>query len=476
MTEAAKDDRVFELLEALRENRLDATSRRELTDLIETDPAGVDRYVRYIAMWSVLEREPIASPRRQTVDPSPVASSTAPVRTGGSLRVPLALAAALLAAAAVVGGYVWVFDTPADPVPPRSRGPIVATLIDVTGNVLVNDDVGNPGNEYTRGDYSIRSGSASFMLRSLVAMELEGRTHVRLNGPMLATLRHGSARFNCPPDAKGFTVRLPDDSTIVDLGTAFSVDVDDGGESTLRVLEGRVEWVRDGRSEVVGAGEIARVVDGDIVRSVVLGPRKKETAVGPLRDGGFDLGFEWEPGDFHQFVGLSEVSDAWVETVKHPRVRLFSEDRLIVAHSPPSYAELMSGDESGGTGMIQVVRTKPGVVYELVAQVARSSGASNPTIAIDLADGAVDGLKPGDIRHERVLIDWRARTWRERRVRFTATSNVTTIRIFEPLDSRTRGVSPLIDSIKLNVLSNESKERTLPAHQGPNPSLPGDTE
>ncbi|MBI1370058.1 MAG: hypothetical protein GC162_15565 [Planctomycetes bacterium] len=141
----------------------------------------------------------------------------------------------------------------------------VATLIDTTGSALVNDIVADPGFEYAAGTYSIGSGSAQFLLTSRVTVNLRGATSIVMHDPMHATLQRGWASFDCPHEARGFTVDLPDGSHITDLGTAFNVHIDDHGRCDLRVTDGHVHWIgAEPESEplIVAAGHAIRLIDG----------------------------------------------------------------------------------------------------------------------------------------------------------------------------------------------------------------------
>ena len=145
----------------------------------------------------------------------------------------------------------------------------VATLIENTGSpVVYENDIAHEGGEYARGTYSLDSGRAQFLLRSRVTVNLRGKTQLRMYNPASVYLARGQAAFKVPKGAEGFTVHLPDRSKIVDLGTAFKVEVDDEGKTKLRVTEGSVEWFAagpDAQPILVAAGQIARFVDGHLV-------------------------------------------------------------------------------------------------------------------------------------------------------------------------------------------------------------------
>jgi hypothetical protein len=70
--------------------------------------------------------------------------------------------------------------------------------------------------------------------------------------------------------AKGFTVFLPQNSKLVDLGTAFRVSVDASGRADCLVTEGKVVWQideQDDASALIVAGQTAQLVDGQHVVS-----------------------------------------------------------------------------------------------------------------------------------------------------------------------------------------------------------------
>ena len=226
----------------------------------------------------ILEATPIASE-----SPAPLAPAepekTYPIYRKGYEPQPsrfrphhyaiMGIAAALLIAGIVVTVTLVSWDpNPADdnpePVTPRA----IATLIETTGDLSVPHGYADEGAEYAAGDYTLSSGHAQFVLTNRVTVELQGDTRLRMYHPGSVYLARGSAEFKVPKEAKGFTVHLPDQSEIIDLGTAFRVEIDDEGHPKLRVLKGSVMWtpaVADGveaKSVVVAAGQTALMIDG----------------------------------------------------------------------------------------------------------------------------------------------------------------------------------------------------------------------
>lgn len=234
----------------LLDGRLAPEARAKLSEKIRTDAKVRGIYLEYVVLHAATLRAlgvNFGAKDRKALN----SSAPNPQR----LRWPIAaaLAAAVLLAAAAVAVYLLTTDPQSEAVQPQSRGVPVATLIESTGTVIVNNGIGNPGDEYAAGAYSIESGSAGFLLTNRVGVELRGRTRLTMQGNMASTLDYGSASFRCPPGSEGYTVRLPDGSRVVDLGTEFAVWVDDDGASEVWVFEGQVE---------IGIGSSRRILDG----------------------------------------------------------------------------------------------------------------------------------------------------------------------------------------------------------------------
>ena len=150
----------------------------------------------------------------------------------------------------------------------------VATLIQRTGNLTTPSGYPSDGRDYPRGEYALSSGSAEFMLTNAVNVKLRGETRMTMRNNMNVTLTRGTAEFVCPEGTKGFTVHLPDDSKIVDLGTAFEVELGDTSGPLVRVTNGSVEWtppVPDADPVLITAGQTAWVDDDQIrIASIIV--------------------------------------------------------------------------------------------------------------------------------------------------------------------------------------------------------------
>ena len=249
------------------------------------DPDARRRYLDLVAA-QVLIVELLEESKSESLDLTPTVEPTPgnaplPVYLPGCEPQPfklrphhVALAAAALLAACGLAAYLLTasIDPKPDPVDPNQSPPPVATLIHNTGNLRTPHGYPAEGDDYGQGEYALDTGTAEFMLTNSVNVKLRGSTRMSMHNDMNVALTQGSAEFVCPKDAKGFTVHLPDKSRVVDLGTAFKVEIDDEGQPKLRVTEGSVEWFpagADAEPVLIAAGQRARLVEG---RPVVVTP------------------------------------------------------------------------------------------------------------------------------------------------------------------------------------------------------------
>ena len=204
-----------------------------------------------------------------------------------------AIAATLLAACGLAAYLLTAsVDPQPDPVDPNPPRRPIATLIHNTGggNLTVPSGYPAEGSDYSSGEYSLSFGTAEFMLTNAVNVKLRGGSNLFMRNDMNVALTRGSASFVVPKDATGFTVHLPDKSRIVDLGTAFSVQIDDRESTSVRVTDGAVRLdltLPDGAamSTLAVAGDLAFVSSDPDGRPVVSFASMEDTvAIGPGAD------------------------------------------------------------------------------------------------------------------------------------------------------------------------------------------------
>ena len=255
------------LIELTEQGPTVATSQKLKTLLHHADDATLDLYLDYIALHANLSRTfcPVAAPSkplpiyRKGYEPQPFKLRPHHFAVAAAALLIAGLAVGLYSAVAYYQHQVELEKEQAAIAAARDAQP-VATLIQRTGNLTTPSGYPSDGRDYPRGEYALSSGSAEFMLTNAVNVKLRGNTRMHMRNDMNVALTRGSASFVVPKDAKGFTVRLPDQTRVIDLGTAFRVEIDEAGRSMVHVTEGEVEWrSSDAEGVRIVAGRTARI-------------------------------------------------------------------------------------------------------------------------------------------------------------------------------------------------------------------------
>lgn len=279
-------DTLETLIGALLDRTITPEQMAALSQRIREDASTADR-VAELMLLSSDATELMHTPRATRDAGVPVSAESLPIYRKGceprprTIHVPLAIAAALLVAC---GLAIYVFTQTHEPSTPeshersdRSAVPL-ATLIEHTGDGSLSTPGGFTveGRDYGAGEYVLDAGTANFMLTNAVSVELIGETRLVMHDDMHVSLTRGSAAFVCPAEAKGFTLRLPDGSRVIDWGTAFNVTLHENGHSIVHVTDGAVHIASgaplDEPTHELVAGDRAAIIEGRAfpIRSVSL--------------------------------------------------------------------------------------------------------------------------------------------------------------------------------------------------------------
>jgi hypothetical protein len=138
--------------------------------------------------------------------------------------------------------------------------PAIATLL-MADECRWRDEVKRQeGARLLPGPLAIGSGTAVLRFDGGAELVMHGETDIELQTPGKARLGRGNVVVRAPEIAQGFVLLTPA-SHMVDLGTEFSVSVDERGATELQVLEGEVAWTKpsgDGAEQVVSEGRAIR--------------------------------------------------------------------------------------------------------------------------------------------------------------------------------------------------------------------------
>lgn len=209
-----------------------------LNDTLRTDPEARRAYIRTMAFEAMLAREfapaeesPAAAPRRRWVAPLAIAATIMLAATLAWLMFPKPSQAPIIA------------DTAGDDDAEVTHA-VITSLENATGRI--GETALASGLRLAEGILELDHGLAEITFDSGAEVTLEGPARFQLESDNRSRLDSGRASANVPEQARGFVIHTPT-SYIRDLGTAFAVEVRNGQETDLHVLEGEVEVAATGR-------------------------------------------------------------------------------------------------------------------------------------------------------------------------------------------------------------------------------------
>jgi ferric-dicitrate binding protein FerR (iron transport regulator) len=227
----AGDDGIESLIDAVIDGRCDEEGRRRLAELVRDDPAARAAYLEQIRMHALLEwRHGQVEPNVDRVAPSRGRWWRPAMNRWG------------LAALAFVGiglGFLaWRLAAL-----PAGRGGI-ATLVEARdvawpegqSPIGVNARIGP-------GEIRCDSGVLKLAFDSGALVTLEGPADLKILSGMRLRADRGRLTARVSEEAKGFAIETPN-TTVVDQGTEFGVEVDGAGLTGVVVFEGLVDLAR----------------------------------------------------------------------------------------------------------------------------------------------------------------------------------------------------------------------------------------
>jgi len=226
--------RLFSLVSKLHDQSLSEDEKRELEAILEKDPEARKCYYELTEMELCLQDDSV-----------PLSTPVAPrsVRQASGSLITLAKVAALL----LVGSFssmvaIKLLDSPdagSQHLDDNQRLS-VGIISDVQGN-LTRADSGQllPHTELTEGHYQLLEGNARFDFFAGVSVELEAPGSFSVISPVHMEVQMGKLAVEVH-DARSMFKITSSKSAYVDLGTEFSINVDEDGSSELHVYEGSV--------------------------------------------------------------------------------------------------------------------------------------------------------------------------------------------------------------------------------------------
>ncbi|MBI1375714.1 MAG: hypothetical protein GC159_23645 [Phycisphaera sp.] len=268
-----KNDDWRVLVDRLIDETLDDADWPRLRDRLANDAEARAYYQRRVALHTALvwEAVPIAQElnRRESacdVDVCLPETSHVIERVGTPRRMIAMRIAAVLVLFVGVGAMI-VSSMP-KPEPKRQSAPApapIAVLSDLTNAKWEVGPEGSPviGADMDASDLHLLAGRVQFVFASGAVVNIQGPADFSLTSRNGCRLQRGRLVTYVPEKAHGFTVVSPG-LTVVDLGTQFGIEVNDGVPSEVHVFRGQVEaQVIGGSGKVV---QQSRLSQGHAVR------------------------------------------------------------------------------------------------------------------------------------------------------------------------------------------------------------------
>jgi hypothetical protein len=293
-----------DLCEAAVEGRLTPQTQERLERIVLESAEARRFYVAYLhqhaaLQWSTADLTP--APRPAPLDADELAESAPPsvsapsrTRKRWALKWLGTIAAAMAASLLVV---FWLKRPQPGPLEPIARqespeGAQASEPLDFTVAVLAYA----PGAEWADAEAAPRTGTplppgwlrlkagyAQLEFYSGATVILEGPADLQLLSRMEAYCERGKLRVTVPPHAQGFAIRTPK-VELVDLGTEFGVQVDEGKGTEIQVFQGKVELYDAGSNrgemprDVLSTGQGLLVSEPGETRPVASDPSAFRTA------------------------------------------------------------------------------------------------------------------------------------------------------------------------------------------------------
>ena len=133
----------------------------------------------------------------------------------------------------------------------------------------------NVGDRLSARTIALNAGFVRLTFDDGVQVTLQGPAEYELVAAGKTRLKAGLLTAHVPAGAEGFTVDTPD-AEVVDLGTAFGIDLSEAGVSHVSVFEGKVEVsaATSADKQQLTEGEAVRVKLGEAIESIDFDPER----------------------------------------------------------------------------------------------------------------------------------------------------------------------------------------------------------
>jgi len=241
---------------------------KRLCEWIREEPDNAKEFARFSLLHAQLRGQLSGEKRARESGEFPVVrQASASIKSGKASRTWKSVVPVLAACAALVCGLAfWLHDSH-EPLVEQPIGDAPFAAIEQTVDAEWSGDA-----KLAKGD---RLAAQTLRLRrGIVRLLFDDGAEVTLRGPAQyelvalgdTKLTSGLLAATVPPGAEGFRVETPT-AEVVDLGTAFGIELDDHGVANVLVFDGEVEVspAGDGSKKRLREGEAVRVMNNNAV-------------------------------------------------------------------------------------------------------------------------------------------------------------------------------------------------------------------
>lgn len=252
----SSDNRTVQLIDALLQETISESEQMELEQILKEDADQRQLYIDYLQVHSGL-----ASWAAETRDADPWVPQHVETRTDSQwnasrfvlLLISSVVAATLLLSLSYYAGWsigsgqeshiVNIPETKSSESSPAASEPQtdhIALLTQAVGVEWETPRDLQAGAGLSAGWLKLESGTIQVEMISGASVLIEGPAAIKLISPLKAFCEYGKVRASVPEQAQGFSVatsRL----NVVDLGTEFTLSLDETGNGQVQVIDGKVE-------------------------------------------------------------------------------------------------------------------------------------------------------------------------------------------------------------------------------------------
>ena len=252
-TDPSADNRIIPLIDALLQETITADQHAELEEILKTDAETRQLYIDYLQVHSGLSSwaTEIRESDQWVPHPAPLPSRTRSTTSRYLLLlISSVVAATLLLSLAYYAGWnkrgdrgPQIVESQPDTDSPENREPQTDHIALLTQAVGVEWETPRDlqiGAGLPAGWLKLKQGTIQVEMISGASVLIEGPAAFELISPLKAFCQYGKVRASVPEQAHGFTVETSG-LNVVDLGTEFTLALDQTGNGRVQVIDGEVE-------------------------------------------------------------------------------------------------------------------------------------------------------------------------------------------------------------------------------------------